>query len=125
MTRTTPSDRPVPELVRIRKLAVDLAAGRRERMTSVHLLGAIASCEAPAAELLRDRRLDVEVLLKASRSFDDDAPETIARLLDAARDLAVRSAVREAGSLHLLLALLSDRGSAAHRSLVHAGVDLA
>jgi ATP-dependent Clp protease ATP-binding subunit ClpC len=145
------------ELVTLRKLAQDLASARKERVTSVHLLAAIAAAPGPAGELLRERRLDDEALLKASRAFDDDGPDPIGRLLASARQVAMRrlwygteasprgagdapSAPRphrnagrpsantptpEPGALHLLLALLSDRSAAAHRSLVHAGVDLA
>jgi ATP-dependent Clp protease ATP-binding subunit ClpC len=138
------------ELVTLRKLAEDIAGARKERMTSVHLLAAVARSDGPAGELLRDRRLDDEVLLKASRAFDDDGPDPVGRLFAAARQVATRRvwygnepapAPTRAGrgarpsspratsveptALHLLLALLSDRGAAAHRSLVHAGVDLA
>jgi ATP-dependent Clp protease ATP-binding subunit ClpC len=113
------------ELVTLRKHAQDLAVARKERVTSVHLLAAIAAGEGPAAELLRDRKLDEEVLLKASRSFDDEGPDPIGRLLAAARQVATRAPSPEPGALHLLLALLADRSAAAHRSLLHAGVDLA
>ncbi|MEP7126902.1 MAG: ATP-dependent Clp protease ATP-binding subunit, partial [Byssovorax sp.] len=113
------------ELVTLRKHAQDLATARKERVTSVHLLAAIAAGEGPAAELLRDRKLDEDVLLKASRSFDDEGPDPIGRLLSAARQVATRAPSPEPGPLHLLLALLADRSAAAHRSLLHAGVDLA
>ena len=145
------------ELVTLRKLAQDLASARKERLTSVHLLAAIAASPGAAGDLLRDRRLDDEVLLKASRAFDDEGPDPIGRLLAASRQVAMRRlwytsdaspraqgegspapahrptaakatarpASPEPTSLHLLLALLSDRGTAAHRSLVQAGVDLA
>ena len=149
------------ELVTLRKHAQDLAAARKERLTSIHLFAAIAASSGPAGELLRERRLDDETLLKASRSFDDEGPDPIGRVLAAARQVATRrlwypsdaapregtvigAAPRAAGSisrattvkpagrpaaaeptaLHLLLALLSDRATAAHRSLVQAGVDL-
>jgi ATP-dependent Clp protease ATP-binding subunit ClpC len=145
------------ELVTLRKLAQDLATARKERLTSVHLLAAIAASPGAAGDLLRDRRLDDEALLKASRSFDDDGPDPIGRLLAASRQVAqrrlwytsdaspraqgegspppahrptaakaaARPASPEPTALHLLLALLSDRATAAHRSLVQAGVDLA
>jgi ATP-dependent Clp protease ATP-binding subunit ClpC len=138
------------ELVTLRKLAQEIAGSRKERMTTVHLLAAIARSEGPAGELLRDRKLDEEVLLKASRAFDDEGPDPIGRLFAAARQVAMRrlwygteaapasagrgsparpsathSSSQEPTGLHLLLALLSDRSAAAHRSLLHAGVDLA
>jgi len=52
------------ELATLRKLAQDLAASRKERASSLHLLAAIAADPSPAGELLRDRRLDQEGLLK-------------------------------------------------------------
>ena len=140
------------ELVTLRKRAQDMAASRKERVTSVHLLAAVAASEGAAGALLRERRLDEDVLLKASRAFDDDGPDPIGRVLAAARQVAMRrlwygaesapppasagrnaharpSAPRspspEPTALHLLLAILADRSAAAHRSLVHAGVDLA
>ncbi|UQA60358.1 AAA family ATPase [Polyangium aurulentum] len=111
------------ELVILRKLAQDLAAARKERPTSVHLLAAIASREGQAGELLRERRLDADALLKAGRSFDEDTPDPLARAAVAARELGKRAPLGEPNALHLLLALLADRTSAAHRALVQAGVD--
>jgi ATP-dependent Clp protease ATP-binding subunit ClpC len=113
------------ELVTLRKHAQDIATGRKERMTSVHLLAAVASTEGPAGDLLRSCRLDAEGVLKASRSFDDEGPDPVGRLFAAAREHSVRGPTAEPTALHLLLALLADRSAAAHRSLVHAGVDLA
>lgn len=113
------------DLVTLRKLAQDLAASRKERPTSVHLLAAIASREGQAGELLRERRLDAESLLKAGRSFDEDSPDPLARATVAARDLGKRAPFGEPNALHLLLALLADRASAAHRALMQAGVDTA
>ena len=112
------------EIVTLRKLGQELASERKERTTSVHLLAAIASRGGPAAELLRERRLDAEALLKASRSFDEDAPDPIGRAIAAARELHKRSPAPEPGALHLLLALLADRRSAASRALLQCGVDL-
>ncbi|WP_437723985.1 AAA family ATPase [Sorangium sp. So ce861] len=119
------SPRSHAELVTLRKLAQDLAAQRKERLSSVHLLAAIALSGGPAAELLRDRRLDDEALLKASRSVDDEGPDPIGRAMGGARDVAKRATAKEPAALHLLLALLSDRSSAAHRALTQSGVDLA
>ncbi|MRG96972.1 AAA family ATPase [Polyangium spumosum] len=113
------------ELVTLRKLAQDLAAARKERPTSVHLLAAIASREGQAGELLRERRLEADALLKAGRSFDEDSPDPLARAVVAARELGKRAPLGEPNALHLILALLADRSSAAHRALVQAGVDTA
>jgi len=113
------------ELVTLRKIAHDIAAARKERMTSVHLLAAVAQGEGPAGDLLRDRRLDAEALLKASRAFDEEGVDPIGRLFASARNFALRAPSPEPTALHLLLAILADRSAAAHRSLELAGVDLA
>ncbi len=126
------------ELVTLRKLAQELAQGRKERTSTVHLIAAVAARDSQAAELLRERRLDRDALLKATRSFDDDGPASLGRVLDAARELSKRApatlrigpptpgngAANEPTALHLLLALLGDSRCAAHRALVHLGVDL-
>src|SRR5580700_7945625 len=84
------SARSQAELVTLRKLAQETAAARKERMTSVHLLAAIATGAGPAGVLLRERRLDEDTLLKASRSFDDGGPDPIGRLLAAEREVGRR-----------------------------------
>ena len=99
------STRSEPELVALRKLAEQLSAKRGEKTTTGHLLAAIASRPSMAGDLLRERRLDVEVLLKAARVLQDDAPDAISRGVQRARELASRSASREPQAIHLLYAL--------------------
>jgi ATP-dependent Clp protease ATP-binding subunit ClpC len=122
------------ELVTLRKSAAELAQARRERLSSIHLLASIAASHGPAGDLLRERRLDPDTLLKASRSFDDEGEEPIHRLLQAARETKAHGqSMQPRGpgldtaptALHLLLAVLGDRRTAAHRALVASGVDLA
>ena len=113
-----------PELVALRKLADDLAKGRTERTTTGHLLAAIASQPGGASELLRERRLDVEVLLKAARVTIDDANDGVTRAIQRAREFAARSIERAPSGIHLLFALCQERGSAAHRTLEQCGVDV-
>ncbi len=112
-----------PELVALRRLADDLAKGRTERTTTGHLLAAVASRPGGAADLLGERRLDAEVLLKAARVTTDDSADGVTRAIQRARELAARSAEREPGAIHLLFALC-QRGSAAHRTLEQCGVDV-
>ena len=113
-----------PELVFVRKLADELAQRKNERTTTGHLLAAIASRPSLAADLLKERRLDVEVLLKAARVVQDDANDAITRAIQRAREFAARSATREPGSLHLLFALCQERSNAAHRALEQCGTDV-
>jgi ATP-dependent Clp protease ATP-binding subunit ClpC len=114
-----------PELVLLRRLAEELAKGRTERATTGHLLAAIASRPGAAKDLLGERRLDAEVLLKAARVTTDDASDGVTRAVQRARELASRSPDREPSAIHLLFALCQERASSAHRTLEQCGVDVA
>jgi ATP-dependent Clp protease ATP-binding subunit ClpC len=114
-----------PELVALRRLAEELAKGRTERATTGHLLAAIASRPGAAKDLLGERRLDAEVLLKAARVTTDDASDGVTRAVQRARELASRSPDREPSAIHLLFALCQERASSAHRTLEQCGVDVA
>lgn len=113
------------ELLVLRKLAQELAKARKERETSGHLLAAIASRPSLAAELLHDRKLGAEVLLKAARATTDEEPEPLARAISRAREVAARFGASSPNALHLLLALVNDRSSGAHRALAQCGIDVA
>src|ERR1700722_9823481 len=112
------------DLAALRKLADDMAKGRGERPTTGHLLAAIASTAGGASDLLRERRLDPEVLLKAARILDDDDENALSRALQRARELAARSPVREPGAIHLLFALCQERKTAAFRAIAQCGSDV-
>jgi ATP-dependent Clp protease ATP-binding subunit ClpC len=112
------------ELASLRKLADDLAKGRGERVTTGHLLAAIASNPGSAAELLKERRLDAEVLLKAARILTDDHTDAVSRAFQRTRELAARSPSRDAGGIHLLFALCQERTTAAYRAITQCGSDV-
>jgi ATP-dependent Clp protease ATP-binding subunit ClpC len=114
-----------PELAALRKSAEELAKGRGERSTTGHLLAAIASQPGGAADLLIERRLDAEVLLKAARVLTDDHADAVSRALQRARDLAARSPARETNAMHLLFALCQERTTAAYRAIEQCGYDVA
>jgi ATP-dependent Clp protease ATP-binding subunit ClpC len=113
-----------PELVALRRLAEDLAKRRGERATTGHVLAAIASKPSTAADLLREKRLDSEVLLKAARVVTDDANDAIARAVQRAREFAARSGASEPNAMHLLFALCHERLTAAHRAIEQCGIDV-
>lgn len=113
------------ELPALRRLAEDLAKGRGERATTGHLLAAIASSAGAASELLRERRLDADVLLKAARVLVDDHADAVSRAMQRARELAARSPTRDAGAMHLLFALCQERATAAYRAIAQCGSDVA
>lgn len=112
------------EVVALRRLAEDMAKGRGERATTGHLLAAIASNPGGAAQLLRERRLDAEVLLKAARVLVDDHSDAVSRAVQRARELAARSPTREASAIHLLFALCQERSTAAYRAIAQCGSDV-
>ena len=112
------------ELVAIRRLAEELAARRKEKAGTGHLLAAIAQGPSPAADLLRERRLDVDVLLKAARILTDDATDAVPRAMQRAREFASRSGTREPAAIHLLYALCQDKTCAASRALEQCGTDV-
>jgi ATP-dependent Clp protease ATP-binding subunit ClpC len=112
------------ELATLRKIAEDLAKGRGERVTTGHLLAAIASNAGSAAELLKERRLDADVLLKAARVLTDDHTDAVSRAFQRTRELAARSPSRDAGGIHLLFALCQERTTAAYRAIAQCGSDV-
>jgi len=112
------------ELAALRKLAEEMAKKRGERATTGHLLAAIASNTGSAADLLRERRLDAEVLLKAARVLTDDHADAVSRAMQRARELAARSPSREVGAIHLLYALCQERATAAFRAVAQCGSDV-
>src|SRR6476620_8141679 len=114
-----------PDLLVLRRLAEELALGRKERATSGHLLAAIVSHPSQAAELLLARKLGAEILLKAARATTDEEPDPLARAVQRARELASRMGTAGPSAIHLLLALIHDRKNGAHRALAQCGVDVA
>jgi ATP-dependent Clp protease ATP-binding subunit ClpC len=112
------------ELSALRHLAEEMAKGRGEKATTGHLLAAIASGRGSAADLLRERRLDAEVLLKAARVLVDDQTDAVSRAVQRARELAARSPTRDASAIHLLFALCQERATAAYRAIAQCGSDV-
>src|SRR5689334_17109280 len=114
-----------PDLLVLRRLAEELAQSRKERTTSGHLLAAIVSHPSQAAELLLERKLGSDILLKAARATTDEEPDPLARAVQRARELAARMGASGPSALRLVLALLYDRKNGAHRALAQCGVDVA
>jgi ATP-dependent Clp protease ATP-binding subunit ClpC len=113
-----------PDLLQIRRLAEELAHSRKETSTTGHLLAAIASLPSQASELLRERQLGPETLLKAARATTDREPDPLARSVQRGREIASRTGATMPTALHLLLALIHDQDSGAHRALSQCGVNV-
>jgi ATP-dependent Clp protease ATP-binding subunit ClpC len=115
--------KPDSELARIERQAVDLAQGRKERVTTAHLLAAIATLEDAAGGFLRERRLGPEDLLRAARASTDDERDPLREAAKGAREVAERMGAPAPLAVHLLISLLGERHTAAYRALDQCGVD--
>jgi ATP-dependent Clp protease ATP-binding subunit ClpC len=114
-----------PELRELKKLAEELARRLGERVSTAHLLAALVAQPSSTAELLRERRLTSDDVLRTARSIaGDELAEPIASALTRARELGVRMGTNLASAPHLLLALLGEPRAAARRSLEALGVDV-
>ncbi len=108
----------------LRRRAEELAASRREPVTTAHLLASVAElAEEPASLLLLDRGLDAVRILEAVPTEGQDAGESITRTLQRARDLASRGENKAVSPLHVLFALCQERTSGAYRILERSGVE--
>jgi len=115
---------PEPELRELRKLADELARRLGERVSTAHLLAAVVTQPSATSDLLRERRLVLDDVLRVARSTSDEVAEPIASALTRAREIAARMGTQDASSPHLLLALLGEPRAAARRSLEQLGVDV-
>jgi ATP-dependent Clp protease ATP-binding subunit ClpC len=113
-----------PELHTLKKLAEGLAERQKDRLTSAHLLGAIASQATPTALLLGERKLGLEEVLRLGRNVPDDMQDAVPSLLAKAHAVAVRMGKTRASAEHLLVALLAEPRAAARRVVEQAGVDV-
>ncbi len=112
------------ELISLKKVCEALAASRKERVTSAHLLAAMAGRPGPAADLLGDFGLSEARLLTAARASTDDVEDPLRKSFQRARDVAARTRAPEPAAIHLLVALLNDAGFAARKALEQCGVDV-
>jgi ATP-dependent Clp protease ATP-binding subunit ClpC len=113
-----------PELRELRKLAEELARRLGERVSTAHLLAALVSEPSSTSELLRERRLSADDVLRTARSLaGDELAEPIASALTRAKEIAARMGTNVPASPHLLLALLGEPRAVARRTLETLGVD--
>jgi len=124
--RSTP---PASDLGALRREAEQLAKERGERPSTTHVLVALSGREGLASELLAERRVTRELLLKATRVAIDDEKEPVDRLFLRARELAGRhrrmpSAGFDGDAVHVLLAICVERTMAGHKALTQLGVDV-
>ncbi len=113
------------ELQTLRQLADDLARRRREPLGSIHLLGALLSHPSPTAQLLSERRLTLESLFQGAPAGQDPRTGAAERSLVRASEVAARMSAKQAGAVHVLLALLAEPATAARSALERSSIDVA
>ncbi|HMR74390.1 MAG TPA: ATP-dependent Clp protease ATP-binding subunit [Polyangiaceae bacterium] len=113
-----------PELVDLRKLAESLAQERKERLSSAHLLAAIAATKSPAQAILLERRVTSEEVLRAARATTGDLQDPIRSMVQKARAMSARMGATETHAIHLLLALVGERRARSFRTLEALGTDV-
>ncbi|HEY6558069.1 MAG TPA: ATP-dependent Clp protease ATP-binding subunit [Polyangiaceae bacterium] len=113
-----------PELSALRRSAEDLANTRRERLSSVHVLASIAARPSAAADLLHERRMHADVLLRAAQTLESEADGAVGRAFERACAVAARMGVSEPSGAHLLIALINEPRGAARRVLTQCGADV-
>ena len=111
------------ELALVKRIADELAQKQKERASSAHLLAAIAARPSPASDLLRERKLGVEELLRAARGLDEELEEPLKASLQRAREIAGRMGDGDAAAVHLLVALVGEPRCAARRVLEGLNID--
>ncbi len=113
------------ELRPLCKRAEQLAARRREPLSTAHLLMAISAPGSSAAGVLEAHRITPQRLERLVHSTVGDESDAIAKLVEGALAIASRMPARAPGALHLLLALLGERRCVAYRVLEQGEVDVA
>jgi ATP-dependent Clp protease ATP-binding subunit ClpC len=111
------------ELALVKRIADELAQQQKERVSSAHLLAAIAARPSPACDLLRERKLGVEELLRAARGVEEELEDPIKACLQRAREIAGRMGDGDAAAVHLLVALVGEPRSSARRTLEGLNID--
>src|SRR6185369_5587494 len=111
------------ELALVKRIADELAQKHKERASSAHLLAAIAARPSPASDLLRERKLGVEELLRAARGMEEELEDPLKACLQRAREIAGRMGDGDAAAVHLLVALVGEPRSSARRVLEGLNVD--
>ncbi|MDF3066529.1 MAG: ATP-dependent Clp protease ATP-binding subunit ClpA [Polyangiaceae bacterium] len=113
-----------PELRELRKLAEDLARRLKERASTAHLLAALVMQPSSTSELLRERRVTPDDVLRTARGLaGDELAEPIVSALTRAKEIGARMGTNVPSAPHLLLALLGEPRAVARRTLETLGVD--
>ena len=113
------------ELSPVCRHAESLAARRRERVSTAHLLIALCAETSIASSLLSAHRVSAaRVAESLGETASEEEADLARRVLQSARELAGRTRGGDAAPHHLLLALLGERKSFAYQMIERTGADL-
>ena len=105
------------DLGRVLEEAQAIASGVGQRMTSVHLLLAMFTTKNPAEILLKERRVDEDLLIELLPPGAKEAPKLINTVLEHAEQTAVRCGETRINTLHALVGMVRTRECLAYALL--------
>ena len=106
-----------PDLSQALQEARAIADGVGQSLSSAHLLFALFTVPNPAEVLLRERRVDEDLLLAQLPNHVREAPHLVRTVLDQAEQTALRCDARQTNTLHLLVGILRCKESVAYALL--------
>jgi len=115
--------KPNHTVAELKKVANDLARRGGEAPSTLHVLSAVTLQPGIAADLLLERGVTSECLLKATTRADPH-PDSIDRVFARASEVASLMNQSALNDVHVLVALLGDGNTAARRALVNHRVDV-
>jgi ATP-dependent Clp protease ATP-binding subunit ClpC len=113
-----------PECVRAFLEADDIAKQSNQRPGSAHLLLALFTFPNRAQALLSERNTNEDQILDAIRVIEEEPRQTVDRLRDRAREIAIGAGSSEVDCLHILIAITRFRDAFAYRLLERTGTSL-
>ena len=100
-----------PILTQILNEASDIASHTAPRLTSGHVLFAMFTVDNSAQHLLRDYRIDEDLLLELAEGPLAEPPDTLPAIIERAEQVAGGCGAPEADCLHVLYAMTRTKGS--------------
>jgi len=115
--------KPSPTISELRKVADELARRSGENPSTLHVLSAVTLRSSIASDLLLEKGITAESLMKANTRSDPNT-DSLDRVFARANEVASLMNEAEAGDVHVLVALLGEGNTAARRALVNQRVDI-
>jgi ATP-dependent Clp protease ATP-binding subunit ClpC len=112
------------ELRQVLLEAEDIANQTSQRMTTAHLLLALFTVQNRAEILLKEKKINEDILLAQVHTVEGEPPDTVRAAQLKARQIAVGCGAPAVDSLHILIALCGMRESLAYDLLHRSGLSI-